>query len=73
MAQARAEAALAPGHGDVPVGAVLLDPAGRVVAQAHNERELTGDPTAHAEVRAPTPLLRGPAPSARASGSPHRP
>ncbi len=50
MAQARAEAALAPGHGDVPVGAVLLDPAGRLVAQAHNERELTGDPTAHAEV-----------------------
>lgn len=52
MAQARAEAALAPGHGDVPVGAVLLDPAGRLVAQAHNERELTGDPTAHAEVLA---------------------
>ena len=50
MAQTRAEAALAPGHGDVPVGAVLLDPAGRLVAQAHNERELTGDPTAHAEV-----------------------
>lgn len=50
MAQARAEAALAPRHGDVPVGAVLLDPAGRLVAQAHNERELTGDPTAHAEV-----------------------
>ncbi|WP_415107616.1 nucleoside deaminase [Micropruina sp.] len=52
MAQARAEAALAPAHGDVPVGAVLLDPSGRVVAQAHNERELTGDPTAHAEVLA---------------------
>ncbi|WP_298132086.1 nucleoside deaminase [Micropruina sp.] len=52
MAQARAEAALAPAHGDVPVGAVLLDPAGRLVAQAHNERELTGDPTAHAEVLA---------------------
>ncbi len=52
MAQARAEAALAPRHGDVPVGAVLLDPAGRLVAQAHNERELTGDPTAHAEVLA---------------------
>ena len=52
MTQARAEAALALAHGDVPVGAVLLDPAGRVVAQAHNERELTGDPTAHAEVLA---------------------
>lgn len=37
-------------HGDVPVGAVLLDPAGHVVAYAGNERELTGDPTAHAEM-----------------------
>jgi tRNA(adenine34) deaminase len=38
--------------GDVPVGAVVLDPAGEVVASGHNERELTGDPTAHAEVLA---------------------
>ncbi len=52
MAQARAEAALAPAHGDVPIGAVVVDAAGRVVARAHNERELTGDPTAHAEVLA---------------------
>ena len=37
-------------HGDVPIGAVLLDPDGAVVATAGNERELTGDPTAHAEV-----------------------
>jgi tRNA(adenine34) deaminase len=37
-------------HGDVPIGAVLLDPVGEVVAEAGNERELTGDPTAHAEV-----------------------
>ena len=36
--------------GDVPVGAVLLDPSGAVVATAGNEREATGDPTAHAEV-----------------------
>ena len=35
---------------DVPVGAVLLDSSGQVVASAHNERELTGDPTAHAEL-----------------------
>jgi tRNA(adenine34) deaminase len=34
----------------VPVGAVVLDPDGAVVAVAANERELTGDPTAHAEV-----------------------
>jgi len=37
---------------DVPIGAVVLDPAGSVVAVAANERELTSDPTAHAEVLA---------------------
>jgi tRNA(adenine34) deaminase len=37
-------------HGDVPIGAVLLGPDGAVLAAAGNERELTGDPTAHAEV-----------------------
>ncbi len=37
---------------DVPVGAVLMDSSGEVVAAAHNERELTGDPTAHAELLA---------------------
>ena len=37
---------------DVPVGAVVLDPSGQVVASAHNERELSGDPTAHAELLA---------------------
>ena len=37
---------------DVPVGAVLLDSSGQVVASANNERELTGDPTAHAELLA---------------------
>ena len=36
--------------GDVPVGAVVLDPAGTVLARGHNEREAAGDPTAHAEV-----------------------
>ena len=36
--------------GDVPVGAVLLNPAGEVVAVGKNERELGGDPTAHAEI-----------------------
>lgn len=47
---ALAEARLAPAHGDVPIGAVVLDASGQVVAAGHNERELTGDPTAHAEV-----------------------
>ena len=35
---------------DVPVGAVLVNPAGEVVAVGKNERELSGDPTAHAEI-----------------------
>jgi len=35
---------------DVPVGAVVLSPDGVVVGRGRNERELTGDPTAHAEV-----------------------
>ncbi len=38
--------------GDVPIGAVLIDPAGTVVARGHNEREAGCDPTAHAEVLA---------------------
>ncbi len=37
--------------GEVPVGAVVVV-AGRVVARRHNEREASGDPTAHAEVLA---------------------
>ena len=37
---------------DVPVGALLIDPDGNVVASAHNEREATADPTAHAEMLA---------------------
>jgi tRNA(adenine34) deaminase len=35
---------------DVPVGAVVLAPDGSIVGRGRNERELTGDPTAHAEV-----------------------
>lgn len=44
------EAGRAADHGDVPVGAVVLGPSGEVIASGCNERELTGDPTAHAEV-----------------------
>ena len=51
MAMAMAEAKLALEHGDVPVGAVVLID-DRVVAVRHNERELAGDPTAHAELLA---------------------
>ncbi len=39
-------------HDDVPVGAVVVDAAGSIVAAAHNRREESGDPTAHAEVLA---------------------
>ncbi|WP_373279194.1 nucleoside deaminase [Skermania piniformis] len=37
---------------DVPVGAVVFDPDGAELARAANAREVTGDPTAHAEVLA---------------------
>lgn len=39
-------------HGDVPIGAVVLDAEGNVVAEAGNRREVDGDPTAHAEMLA---------------------
>lgn len=52
MSAALAQARSAPRHGDVPIGAVVVDAAGAVIASAANERELTGDPTAHAEVLA---------------------
>jgi tRNA(adenine34) deaminase len=51
MGLALDEAALAVTHDDVPVGALVLRD-GEVIAQRHNERERTGDPTAHAEVLA---------------------
>lgn len=51
MGLALVEAAAATEHGDVPVGAVAVV-AGRVIASRHNERERTGDPTAHAEILA---------------------
>ncbi len=52
MRRALAEARAALAHDDVPIGAVVLSPVGDVVAVGHNERELDGDPTAHAEVLA---------------------
>lgn len=48
---ALAQAALAIEHDDVPVGAVVVRD-GAIIAARHNERELTGDPTAHAEILA---------------------
>jgi len=37
---------------DVPVGAVIVDERGEIIARGRNERELSGDPTAHAEILA---------------------
>jgi tRNA(adenine34) deaminase len=37
---------------DVPIGAAVFAPGGRLLASAHNAREETGDPTAHAEILA---------------------
>ena len=50
MRAALAEAAAAAADGDVPVGAVVLDEAGVIVARGRNRREADGDPTAHAEI-----------------------
>ena len=50
MGVALEEATAASGHGDVPVGAVLLDTDGAIVARDHNRREELGDATAHAEM-----------------------
>jgi tRNA(adenine34) deaminase len=49
MRAALEEARRALGHDDVPVGAVVVVD-GEVIASGHNERELRGDPTAHAEI-----------------------
>jgi tRNA(adenine34) deaminase len=52
MRLALAEADLAPLHGDVPVGAVVVSAAGEVLSRDHNRREERADPTAHAELLA---------------------
>ncbi len=48
MRQAIAEASAA--GADVPVGAVVVDPAGQVIGRGRNSREADADATAHAEV-----------------------
>jgi tRNA(adenine34) deaminase len=52
MRLALAEAEQAPATRDVPVGAIVVNGNGVVIAASRNERELVGDPTAHAEVLA---------------------
>ena len=51
MREAIREAGLAARSQEVPVGAVMVHD-GQIIASAHNEREITFDPTAHAEVLA---------------------
>jgi tRNA(adenine34) deaminase len=46
------QAALTATSGDVPIGAVVVDADGAVIGVGCNARELTGDPTAHAEILA---------------------
>jgi tRNA(adenine34) deaminase len=50
MSEAIAQARLASATGDVPVAALVVDDAGETLAVGRNERELLGDPTAHAEI-----------------------
>ena len=50
MRSALDEARAAVATGDVPIGAVVLDPDGTVIGLGRNEREADGDPTAHAEI-----------------------
>lgn len=52
MGRAIAIAAEAGAAGDVPVGAVIVDGTGAVVAEAQNRKQRDGDPTAHAEILA---------------------
>ena len=52
MARALELAADAAAASEIPVGAVVLDADGRIVAEGRNNREATHDPTGHAEVEA---------------------
>ncbi len=52
MDEALVEARAAAARGEVPVGAVVVDASGRVVARAGNRTRETRDPTAHAEILA---------------------
>lgn len=50
MRRALELAAEAPRTGDVPIGAVVVDPTGTVIGEGVNVRERDGDPTGHAEI-----------------------
>ncbi|WP_417219718.1 nucleoside deaminase [Arthrobacter sp.] len=65
MGLALSEARAALVTGDVPIGALVIGPDGSVVATGRNEREASGDPTAHAEVVA----IRAAAAALRSTGN----
>ena len=50
MQEALALAAHAAAHGDIPVGALVLDEIGQVIGRGQNTREQDGDPLGHAEI-----------------------
>ena len=52
MQQAIAQAQKAEASGEVPIGAVITDANGTILAIAHNQTILKSDPTAHAEIEA---------------------
>jgi tRNA(Arg) A34 adenosine deaminase TadA len=59
MALALAEAKAAGGRGEVPVGAVVVDASGAIIARAGNRTEADSDPTAHAEILAIRAAAKG--------------
>jgi tRNA(adenine34) deaminase len=63
MQAALDEARAAAARGEIPVGAVVVEPGGRILARAGNRTEADNDPTAHAEMlalRAAAALLGNP-------------
>lgn len=52
MLQAIAKARQAPQQGEVPVGALIVDPTGTILAAEHNQPITLSDPSAHAEIMA---------------------
>ena len=52
MEEALAEARRAAELGEVPVGAIVVDADGKILARGHNRRQIDSDPTAHAELLA---------------------
>jgi len=50
LAEARAQAETSRKQGGIPIGAVLVNDQGEIIAHGHNRREQNNDPTAHAEI-----------------------